>query len=170
MYCASRNSPLWPIPARAISLIFIVQWSVITPQFTLIIHWIIDQATESSRELYASFLEKMRQLYDSNKIKGQYQFQLLDEYMLTIADGKFGAMMDVSLTNEVRGIVSAKTCFLSLSLFKGTSDIHSGFTQIWIYRQSCLRIRRSQRAQADKSLSCCPNRHGLQCRIIDVLV
>lgn len=31
-----------------------------------------------------------------------------NEYMLTIADGKFGAMMDVSLTNEVRELVLAK--------------------------------------------------------------
>jgi len=41
-------------------------------------------ATEPSRELYATFLEKLRHTYNPDKIK----------------DGVFGAMMDVSLTNE----------------------------------------------------------------------
>ncbi|KAH7929646.1 hypothetical protein BV22DRAFT_1102309 [Leucogyrophana mollusca] len=41
-------------------------------------------ATESSRQLYAVFLEKMRQLYVPDRIQ----------------DGQFGAMMNVSLTNE----------------------------------------------------------------------
>ncbi|KAG1728613.1 D-Tyr tRNAtyr deacylase-like domain-containing protein [Suillus paluster] len=41
-------------------------------------------STNASRELYATFLEKMRQLYVSDRIQ----------------DGQFGAMMDVSLTNE----------------------------------------------------------------------
>jgi len=41
-------------------------------------------ATEPSRELYATFLEKLRHAYHPDKIK----------------DGVFGAMMDVSLTNE----------------------------------------------------------------------
>ncbi|KAI0077107.1 D-tyrosyl-tRNA deacylase [Panus rudis PR-1116 ss-1] len=40
--------------------------------------------SESSRHLYASFLERMGTLYKPEKIK----------------DGKFGAMMSVSLTNE----------------------------------------------------------------------
>lgn len=40
---------------------------------TLMIHRIIDKSAEPSRELYTSFLERMRQLYDSNKIKGQDQ-------------------------------------------------------------------------------------------------
>jgi len=39
---------------------------------------------ELSQEMYASFLERMRQLYKPEKIK----------------DGKFGAMMNVSLTND----------------------------------------------------------------------
>lgn len=41
-------------------------------------------ATEPSRQLYASFLERMSQLYRPEKIQ----------------DGRFGAMMDVRLTNE----------------------------------------------------------------------
>ncbi|KAL0946469.1 hypothetical protein HGRIS_012688 [Hohenbuehelia grisea] len=41
-------------------------------------------STESSRELYSSFLAKLGELYAADKIK----------------DGKFGAMMNVSLTNE----------------------------------------------------------------------
>ncbi|EIW84761.1 hypothetical protein CONPUDRAFT_97118 [Coniophora puteana RWD-64-598 SS2] len=40
--------------------------------------------SEASRALYAVFLEKMRSSYDPSKIQ----------------DGRFGAMMDVSLTNE----------------------------------------------------------------------
>lgn len=41
-------------------------------------------STEPSRELYARFLERLGQSYHPDKIK----------------DGKFGAMMDVSLTND----------------------------------------------------------------------
>ncbi|KAH8106953.1 D-tyrosyl-tRNA deacylase [Cristinia sonorae] len=41
-------------------------------------------ATEPSRQLYATFLERMGQIYSPEKIK----------------DGRFGAMMNVSLTNE----------------------------------------------------------------------
>ncbi|KAG6908577.1 hypothetical protein DXG01_004063 [Tephrocybe rancida] len=41
-------------------------------------------STEPSRELYATFLEKLGQAYKPNKIQ----------------DGRFGAMMNVSLTNE----------------------------------------------------------------------
>ncbi|KAG0701750.1 D-tyrosyl-tRNA deacylase [Suillus ampliporus] len=41
-------------------------------------------STNASRELYATFLEKMRQLYVPGRIQ----------------DGQFGAMMNVSLTNE----------------------------------------------------------------------
>ncbi|KAG6840964.1 hypothetical protein C0991_002946 [Blastosporella zonata] len=41
-------------------------------------------STEPSRELYATFLEKLGQAYKPDKIK----------------DGRFGAMMNVSLTNE----------------------------------------------------------------------
>lgn len=40
--------------------------------------------SNASRELYATFLEKMRRLYVSDRIQ----------------DGQFGAMMNVSLTNE----------------------------------------------------------------------
>ncbi|KAI0797448.1 D-Tyr tRNAtyr deacylase-like domain-containing protein [Abortiporus biennis] len=41
-------------------------------------------ASEASRHLYSSFLDRIGSLYDSAKIK----------------DGRFGAMMNVSLTNE----------------------------------------------------------------------
>ncbi|KAF9014118.1 D-Tyr tRNAtyr deacylase-like domain-containing protein [Cyathus striatus] len=41
-------------------------------------------ATEPSRELYLSFLEKLKHLYQPDKIQ----------------DGRFGAMMNISLTNE----------------------------------------------------------------------
>jgi len=41
-------------------------------------------ATEPSRLLYSTFLERLGQIYSSDKIK----------------DGRFGAMMNVSLTNE----------------------------------------------------------------------
>ncbi|KAG6812417.1 hypothetical protein H0H92_002993 [Tricholoma furcatifolium] len=47
-------------------------------------------STESSRELYATFLEKLGQAYKPEKIKG----------CLSPLDGRFGAMMNVSLTNE----------------------------------------------------------------------
>ncbi|EIN07130.1 D-tyrosyl-tRNA deacylase [Punctularia strigosozonata HHB-11173 SS5] len=45
-------------------------------------------STEPSRKLYASFLERMAQLYQR----------------LYVLDGRFGAMMNVSLTNEARFI------------------------------------------------------------------
>jgi len=41
-------------------------------------------ATEPSRQMYASFLEKLRLSYKAEKIQ----------------DGRFGVMMNVSLTNE----------------------------------------------------------------------
>ncbi|EKM55254.1 uncharacterized protein PHACADRAFT_161202 [Phanerochaete carnosa HHB-10118-sp] len=41
-------------------------------------------SSESSREMYASFLDRMRSLYKPEKIQ----------------DGRFGAMMNVTLTNE----------------------------------------------------------------------
>ncbi|KAI6045634.1 D-Tyr tRNAtyr deacylase-like domain-containing protein [Pisolithus marmoratus] len=41
-------------------------------------------SSESSRQLYSAFLSKMRQLYVTDRI----------------LDGQFGAMMDVTLTNE----------------------------------------------------------------------
>ncbi|GJE87041.1 D-aminoacyl-tRNA deacylase [Phanerochaete sordida] len=41
-------------------------------------------SSESSKEMYASFLDRMRSLYKPEKIQ----------------DGRFGAMMNVSLTNE----------------------------------------------------------------------
>ncbi|KAK2466679.1 hypothetical protein APHAL10511_000937 [Amanita phalloides] len=41
-------------------------------------------ASEASRDMYATFLDKLKQSYKADKIK----------------DGRFGAMMDVSLTNE----------------------------------------------------------------------
>ncbi|KAF9058817.1 D-Tyr tRNAtyr deacylase-like domain-containing protein [Rhodocollybia butyracea] len=41
-------------------------------------------SAESSRDMYAAFLEKLRQAYKEDKVQ----------------DGKFGAMMNVSLTNE----------------------------------------------------------------------
>ncbi|KAJ4478489.1 D-Tyr tRNAtyr deacylase-like domain-containing protein [Lentinula aciculospora] len=41
-------------------------------------------AAESSQEMYATFLEQLRKAYQPDKIK----------------DGRFGAMMNVSLTNE----------------------------------------------------------------------
>ncbi|KAI6127675.1 D-Tyr tRNAtyr deacylase-like domain-containing protein [Pisolithus croceorrhizus] len=41
-------------------------------------------SSESSRQLYSAFLSKMRQLYVADRIQ----------------DGQFGAMMDVTLTNE----------------------------------------------------------------------
>ncbi|KAG2037384.1 D-Tyr tRNAtyr deacylase-like domain-containing protein [Suillus americanus] len=41
-------------------------------------------SSNASRELYATFLEKMRRLYVPDRVQ----------------DGQFGAMMDVSLTNE----------------------------------------------------------------------
>ncbi|KAF9642897.1 D-tyrosyl-tRNA deacylase [Thelephora ganbajun] len=45
---------------------------------------------QKSKEIYALFLERMGKIYKPEKIKGQP------------AHGKFGAMMNVSLTNEVR--------------------------------------------------------------------
>jgi len=64
------------------------------------------QATELSRELYAKFLEKLRHSYQSDKIKGKFGnrqcHQLLER--LRFPDGIFGAMMNVTLTNEVCNI------------------------------------------------------------------
>ena len=72
------------------------------------------QATEPSRQLYKSFLERMGDLYNPDKIKGAplspvchrsalplKPFRLHCRCQRHCIDGRFGAMMNVSLTNEV---------------------------------------------------------------------
>jgi len=64
---------------------------------------------ETSQQMYESFLTRMGQLYNPEMIKGEFLLSLEDRWsdLLTevlnlILDGKFGAMMNVSLTNDVR--------------------------------------------------------------------
>lgn len=52
--------------------------------------------------MYTLFLERMGKLYKPEKIKGQFAHLNKCSHVSKIrTDGKFGAMMNVSLTNEV---------------------------------------------------------------------
>ncbi|KAL0059029.1 D-tyrosyl-tRNA(Tyr) deacylase [Marasmius tenuissimus] len=58
---------------------------------------------ETSKDLYSSFLEKMKELYQPEKIMGACALPSSGVRILMLVhtkDGKFGAMMNVSLTNE----------------------------------------------------------------------
>ena len=61
----------------------------------------VEQATEPSRQLYASFLATMRQTYNAEKVKGEFLPDSNQIWLINGTDGVFGAMMNVSLTNEV---------------------------------------------------------------------
>lgn len=53
--------------------------------------------------MYAAFLQRMRELYSPGNIKGTfYKFHIIISHHRSnvISDGKFGAMMNVSLTND----------------------------------------------------------------------
>jgi len=51
--------------------------------------------------MYATFLERMGEVYDPAKIKGEFPQDILIKATHTFdLDGKFGAMMSVALTNE----------------------------------------------------------------------
>jgi D-tyrosyl-tRNA(Tyr) deacylase len=59
------------------------------------------QATEPSRAMYGDFLERMRQLYSPEKIQGRFDLsEFLSLFSKRCIDGQFGAMMNVSLTND----------------------------------------------------------------------
>ncbi|KAG6376403.1 D-Tyr tRNAtyr deacylase-like domain-containing protein [Boletus reticuloceps] len=58
-------------------------------------------SAESSRQLYNVFLDKMKQLYVPDRIRGGiWKFDTDVTTQGARIDGQFGAMMDVSLTNE----------------------------------------------------------------------
>lgn len=60
------------------------------------------QSSESSRQLYGVFLDKMKQLYVPERIQGNHALVAhMQGLTMLRADGQFGAMMNVSLTNEV---------------------------------------------------------------------
>ena len=101
------NSRYWPTRQKATSQIFIALWFVNFAPQRHIIHAVVFQATEPSRQLYTSFLEKLGQSYKPEKIHGRTESSLPSflpdaQWFFQPADGKFGAMMNVSLTNEVR--------------------------------------------------------------------
>ena len=64
------------------------------------------KATEPSRHLYATFLDALKVSYKADKIQGEpfffyAQLDLTSTLFFKKKDGRFGAMMSVSLTNEV---------------------------------------------------------------------
>jgi D-aminoacyl-tRNA deacylase len=51
--------------------------------------------------MYAAFLQRMRELYRPDKIKGAVSgYYCARSRLISASDGKFGAMMSVSLTND----------------------------------------------------------------------
>ena len=60
--------------------------------------------------MYATFLDKLKQSYRADRIQGALEFGISQCSISSLfSDGRFGAMMDVSLTNEVSKDTS---CFL----------------------------------------------------------
>lgn len=64
---------------------------------------------ETSRTMYASFLERLGALYSPERIKGMQSWLCSCQTVLNFItlDGRFGAMMNVSLTNEVSSLPTA---------------------------------------------------------------
>lgn len=90
--------------------------------------------------MYATFLERLGQAYKPEKIKGiggLLYFRDVPTKLVPHPDGRFGAMMDVSLTNEVRNAPSPLTCcriLFSDCFLSGTCDVHDRFPEIRIRR------------------------------------
>jgi D-Tyr-tRNAtyr deacylase len=77
--------------------------------------------------MYASFLEKMRTAYKADKIQGLISLLLCSTLhfkhsIFFSADGRFGAMMNVSLTNEVWYYF--KMFVLNLIISVGARDVY----------------------------------------------
>jgi D-Tyr-tRNAtyr deacylase len=68
--------------------------------------------------MYATFLERLGQAYKPEKIKGTGGFysRNASTKLVSDVDGKFGAMMDVSLTNEVRAPSPFSCCRILFSV------------------------------------------------------
>lgn len=81
------------------------------------------QSTIPSKAFYEKFLEEIRATYSPDKIKGIYRSTLAE--VMLIADGEFGAMMQVSLCNDVR----SRSCSCdTVSLRPGSRNAPSLFT------------------------------------------
>lgn len=138
----SPNLPYSPTRRKA-SLTFMVPWYVNThcqrisagsPDSQRLL--LASQGSESSRELYATFLDRMRTLYKPEKIQGSNPslvsyslpaFRIVSSlfyYLRLCIDGVFGAMMNVSLTNEVCDnlAVNVSTSFPQPTLVVNQSD------------------------------------------------
>lgn len=89
--------------------------------------------------MYALFLERMGKLYEPEKIKGP-PFHASEQTLRSshhFTDGKFGAMMNISLTNEVSdGERSPSKVMIQrwISITSGSSHAHSRLEKIRIRR------------------------------------
>lgn len=101
-----RNSPSLPTRAKVTSPTFIEPWLVHSSfKMDSILICFSGKSASSSQEMYAAFLEQLQRAYKAEKVKGQfYVFRAhlrgVNPYIYS-QDGRFGAMMNVSLTNEV---------------------------------------------------------------------
>ena len=94
------------------------------------------KSTEPSRQLYAKFLEALRVGYKPGKIHGGRPFSkrlfasISSTLVQSYTDGKFGAMMNVSLINEVHQSSLALRIPSAYYLSAGTCHVHIGLSQI----------------------------------------
>lgn len=102
-FYVSPNSHSWLIPPRAINPTSTVPWSAIFTNMSNFPNASDYQASEPSRELYNAFLERLGGSYHPDRIKGMSvgAYEKTTWTGFTMLDGRFGAMMNVTLTNEV---------------------------------------------------------------------
>lgn len=61
------------------------------------------KSTIPGNAFYSSFLKEIKTAYDPSKIQGaQLRLSWIETFAYIAKDGQFGAMMQVSLTNDVR--------------------------------------------------------------------
>ena len=95
----------WPTQSKVASRTSTELWCVVLIILFFFIYLSFIQGSEQSKEMYSSFLQRMRELYRPDHIKGAF-CALLDPNSapqtsrIYTSDGKFGAMMNVSLIND----------------------------------------------------------------------
>lgn len=95
--------------------------------------------------MYATFLERLGQAYKPEKIQGMrvlFPWKLSAKFTFD-ADGKFGAMMNVSLTNEVGKALPTFVTLLNILSFRDLwrSRLILGNSSMW------MRLQQSQSRQ-----------------------
>lgn len=97
------------------------------------------KTASQSQELYNSFLAELGKLHDPSKVKGERDTEPLPVCPLMfvdLIDGKFGAMMNVSLTNEGSSTNFFGGWHISTELSTGPGDIYPRLSQVSLCRST----------------------------------